>query len=240
MSDVAIIVSYYSKRGSENLAKLLFELQHLKHQITIVINHDDWQFGPASKVINGWKYIFRRNHGMNIGAWHEGFSQSPNHAMYVFLQDECFVKRPGLIEACQKRFITNAKLGMLGESINRKWDRSWSEMEKSSLNWKDLDHQINGEKIPRVRYYRNKLGQLGINEGKSAAHLRSLCWIFRGDVLRKLNGFEIGRNKGECIAIEIGTSRKVIQLGHEFDQIHSSPFFFVGHHEWKETGSSKI
>jgi hypothetical protein len=80
---------------------------------------------------------------------------------------------------------------------------------------------------------------MNIDAGNTGFHLRSLCWAFRGDVLRAMGGFPIGKNKGECIAAEIGVSRKVLQLGFEFDQITPNPFCYIGHGEWKADGSSK-
>ncbi len=240
LDKLTIVVSFYAGRSTENLEKLLVSLEPFKKQTIIVMNSDQVSGDPIQKNISGWQAIIRENKGMNIGAWNEGFSAQPHKDYYFFLQDECFIKNLGFIETCIDRFLKNSKLAMLGESLNNKWNYPWEILAQSSLNWKDDDHQINGHYIPRVEFYLRNMKSLGINCGKTGLHLRSLFWAFRGDALRTIKGFPVGHNKGECIAAEIGISRKILQQGYEFDQITLIPFNFIGHSEWKADGSSKL
>lgn len=240
LENLTIVISFYAGRPTENLRKLLVDLENFKKQIIIVVNNDNLNDTKIKRNTAGWQTIIRPNQGMNIGAWQEGFLEKSEKKYYFFLQDECFIKKSGFIKTCINRFKENPKLGMLGESLNKKWNHPWQFLAQSSLNWKDKDHEINGSQVPRVDFYVQKMKDLGIDHGASGLHLRSLCWIFRGDVLRFLGGFPIGSNKGECIASEIGVSRKVLQLGYEFDQVAPAPFNFIGHAEWQADGSSKI
>jgi hypothetical protein len=129
---------------------------------------------------------------------------------------------------------------MLGESLNRKWNHPWETLTNSPLNNYCDDHFIGSGCSRRVDTYLSAMQSWGVDPGETGAHLRSLVWAIRGDVLRQMGGFPIGNNKGECIAAEISVSRRVIQMGLEFDQIDRAPFFYFGHLEWRSDGSSKV
>ncbi len=239
MSRSAIIISFYAPRPADDLHQLMTSLDACKDQGIIVINSDHLSGEPQSHQLAGWQAIAAPNRGMNIGAWQQGFLARPDEEFYFFLQDECFIKQPGFFDACIRRFHDNPALGMLGESLNAKWNHPWSALRNSNLNWRDDDHQIDGEQVPRVDFYLRTLQRMGIDPGDSALHLRSLCWAFRGDALRAIAGFPIGASKGECIAAEIGVSRHILQHGYQFDQVAAAPFHYIGHREWKSDGSSK-
>lgn len=239
MSTSAIIISFYAPRPADDLHRLMTGLDAYKEHGTIVINSDQLSGDPQMHQLAGWQAIAAPNRGMNIGAWQQGFLARPDEDFYFFFQDECFIKQPGFFDACLRRFADNPKLGMLGESLNLKWNHPWPTLRNSSLNWRDADHQIDGEPVPRVDYYLMALQRMGIAPGDSALHLRSLCWAFRGDALRAIGGFPVGGTKGECIAAEIGVSRKVLQHGYLFDQLSPTPFTYIGHREWKADGSTK-
>lgn len=239
LDNLVIVISFYQPRPADDLRNLLSDLDSFQKQTIIVINSDHTDSDPTTHTLAGRRAIVRENIGMNIGAWNQGFLASPVKDYYFFLQDECFIKQPGFFEACIARFLANPKLAMLGESLNHKWNHPWDTLSVSGLNWCDADHQINGESVSRVEFYLQTMQSMNIDAGNTGLHLRSLCWAFRGDVLRAMGGFPIGKNKGECIAAEIGVSRKVLQLGFEFDQITPNSFCFIGHREWKADGNSK-
>lgn len=233
------VVSFYAPRPVDDLLALMNSLKHQQKETIIVINSDQVNGEPEFQDLNGWSAIVTPNRGMNIGAWQQGFLARPNEDFYFFFQDECFVKQSGFFEACMDRFANEPRLGMLGESLNFKWNHRWEDMRRSNLNWQDTDHQINGVPIDRVDYYLITMARMGIDPGETGLHLRSLCWAFRGDALRAIGGFPIGHTKGECIAAEIGVSRQVLQHGYQFDQLCATPFTYVGHREWKSDGSAK-
>jgi hypothetical protein len=237
--DFAVVISYYEERPINHLKQLLDSLEPHKSSVLIVINSNRIKNEPVEKKMDGWNSIIRPNLGMNIGAWDEGFRHAPKKDFYFFLQDECFLKKEGMIEYCLNKFYENPKIGMMGETLNRKWDHPWEVLKNSSLNHFELQHEINGKSIRRVDFYLQMMKKFGIECGDSGLHIRTLCLSLRGETLREMSGFPIGLNKGECIASEIGISRKVAQLGWEFDQINLTPFYFFGHKEWKSDGSSK-
>ena len=75
---------------------------------------------------------------------------------------------------------------------------------------------------------------------KNATHLRSLIWSFKNETVRKIQGFPIGINKGECIASEIAVSKKIEALGLQIKQVDSAPFKYIHHTEWNRDGFSKL
>ncbi len=239
MTSTLNIISFYAPRPADDLHALMSDLDGYKDRTLIVINSDHLSGEPQIHSLAGWHAIAAPNRGMNIGAWQQGFLARPNEDFYFFFQDECFIKQPGFFDTCLRRFEDNPKLGMLGESLNLKWNHPWHTMQQSGLNWRDADHQIDGIQVPRVDFYLMALERMGIAPGDSGLHLRSLVWAFRGDALRAIGGFPVGSSKGDCIAAEIGVSRSVLQHGYLFDQLCPTPFSYIGHREWKADGSSK-
>jgi hypothetical protein len=238
LNELLIVISFYSKRNRGNLLNLLTSLEGFEGEVLVVENIDSDAISSLTDI--DAEVILNVNRGMNIGAWNRGFLERRDYDTYLFLQDECFLKKDGYVEAILSRFKKNPKLGMLGESLNRKWNHPWETLTNSPLNNYCDDHFIGSGCSRRVDTYLSAMQSWGVDPGETGAHLRSLVWAIRGDVLRQMGGFPIGNNKGECIAAEISVSRRVIQMGLEFDQIDRAPFFYFGHLEWRSDGSSKV
>ncbi len=121
-------------------------------------------------------------------------------------------------------------VGMIGESINHKWDKPWLEMMKSPLNY-PVNIFEHGKILSRVEYYLSLMSAWNANPGLNGRHLRALVWGFSGDVLRRIGGFPIGKTKEECIASEIAISKKTEQLGLKVVQIAEESFKYFRHDE---------
>jgi hypothetical protein len=233
-----IIISHYYSRDVRVLTSLLKSLENFKRNILVVVNSDE--ISNQHKIDIDFPLIFNKNIGMNIGAWDRGFKEFPQEDLYLFLQDECYLKDENFFEIILARFNQNDRLGMLGETINSRWDFRWDQLVNSQYNSFDGDHMLADMPFRRVDTYLHFLSHWNIDPGPTAKHLRSLTWSLPGDVMRKLGGFPIGTNKGECIAAEIAISRQVESLGYEFDQISQMPFSCFGHSEWRPDGFSKL
>jgi hypothetical protein len=237
---LSIIISYFASRDLSSLKRLVNDLSMLNFEVIIVVNYDKFDVVLDSYFSQlSHKVIWNKNLGMNIGAWNRGFHANPSADFYLFLQDECFLKKDGFIGSLTSRFRRELDLGMLGESINRRWAQPWPTMANSNLNRLDIGHFVEGRPARRVDCYLNAMRNWGVNPGVTGEHLRSLVWAFPGNVLRKLGGFPLGRDKGECIAAEIAVSREIVNMGYRFDQVSPTPFTFFGHSEWRPDGSSK-
>jgi hypothetical protein len=235
---IRIIISYYSTRSPNELRRLLQQLVAYRDQICVVVNQDS--DSVLHELALGVQVLSNPNQGMNIGAWNRGFLENPDSDLYVFLQDECFLKRDGFIQAATERFESDVRLGMLGETINWRWAYPWPVLLGSGLNQITAEHFVDGGPAGRVACYLSTMKNWGVDPGHSAEHLRSLVWFFPGTMLRLLGGFPVGANRGECVAAEIAVSRKIVSLGYRFDQICEPPFSFFGHSEWRSDGLSKL
>lgn len=233
-----IIISYYPARPLDQLIALLISLSEFRDHITVVVNGNFETLAPL--YAQCVRVITRENEGMNIGAWSRGFHERGDADLYIFLQDECFLKRHSFVQAIESVFRSNRSLGMVGESLNPRWAKPWGLLKSEGFNVYEADHVINGIPSRRVDTYLHFMRSWGIEPGSSGAHLRSLVWAFPGEVMRALGGFPIGRNRGECIAAEIAVSRRVVMMGYQISQISEGPFTFFGHSEWRPDGFSKL
>lgn len=238
MKNTLIVISYFDSRPKTQLNNLIKQLKNLNASILLSINSN------KTKQVNLFKdskinILKRPNTGMNIGAWNEAFFNLPDFDYYHFLQDECVIKDENFIEVYNS-LLNEQNIGMVGETINPKWSHDWQSLLSSRLNYTDDDHIINGVRIPRVNFYLSMLNKWDINPGKNAMHLRSLIWSLKNETIRKIQGFPIGLNKGECIASEIGVSKKIEALGLQIKQVDSAPFKYIYHSEWSRDGFSKL
>lgn len=221
--DVLIVISHYVARDKNSLKSVLNSLFGVAQNILIVIN-DDMAIGESFGKLGDIPVITRPNIGMNIGGWNSAYKNYPNYKYYIFLQDECSLLRDDFIRA-YKRELSATDVGMTGESINSKWDKSWVELFHSPLNY--LIQNIPGHRISRVEFYLALMERWGVNPGKNGRHLRSLVWGFNQVALSKIGGFPEGQNKEECIASEISVSKKIEEIGLRVTQISKTPFTFL-------------
>lgn len=231
-----VVISYYDRRPVQNLLALLKSLEAYQagdeYDACIVVNrtkNEDLILPSRHRHI---PVIYRHNVGMNIGAWDYGWRHNNPYRDYLFLQDECYVICANWLNAYRTRLSHD--VGMVGESLNKQWDNTWPELRRSLSKSRLPEHSLDGRNINRVDYYLEVFKRHGINPGENGRHLRSLIWFMSRDVLVKIDGFIIGSNYGECIAAEIGTSKKVEALGMRVAQIHEEEFFYIRHLEYNQ------
>jgi len=234
MNNSIFIISYYEGRQKKYLKNLINQLNKLECQIGVIIN-DDKAIELSLDKVNNVFYLTRKNIGMNIGAWDEGFRYFNDYENYFFFQDECFIRKLSFFEN-YLLYLSKKNSGIIGESINLKWSESWEKMIYSPLNYKININKIN---IDRVSYYKKQLLDWGIPINTTPVHLRSLNIAIKKSVLDQINGFNIGYFKEQCIASEIAISKKIENLNLEIVQSHKEPFYFIGHLEWDKTGKKK-
>ncbi len=235
MSDSIFIISYYKSRNKQNLYNLLKQLKIFKSKIAVIINDDETNVLKFEEVDNVYT-LFRKNIGMNIGAWNEGYRYFSDYENYFFFQDECFIKKNIFFEK-YLNLLSKKDLGLIGETVNTKWSKSWDEMQLSPMNYKIL---VNEEEMLRVNFYKKQITEWGIELGYSPIHLRSLSMAIKSVNLKKINGFNIGFNKEECIASEIAISKKIMNLNLKIAQSNKEHFYYIGHKEWHNDGKRKL
>ncbi len=233
-----IVVSHYDLRSKKILRDLINSLIGGQFDIVVVVNNDNVDSVHCDMFCPGVVRINRPNTGMNIGAWNCAFHEFPDYEYYIFLQDECVIKNFSFVDAYIAR-LSDVNIGVIGESVNYKWNMGWNLISNSALNYVVGSNNF-GEKIRRVEYYLYMMKKWGVEPGITGRHLRALIWALRGDVLLKIKGFPIGASKEECIAAEIAVSKSVEQLGLRVEQVDVDAFKFIQHSEWRDDGSSKI
>jgi len=239
MNNFLLVISHYNSRPKNLLKKLIKSTENLKIDRLIVINDDLVKKNNLTKESANLFFLNRPNIGMNIGGWNDAFFTLPNYEYYVFIQDECLILDLTFIHF-YKDLLNEKSIGMIGESMNPKWNQSWETLLNSPLNSIDNDHLENGLPVLRVAFYLSILKKWGIDPSNDASHLRSLIWGFKNNVLHQINGFPLGLNKGECIAAEIGVSKKIEAIGLQIKQVKKDPFSFIYHTEWSKNGYSKL
>jgi hypothetical protein len=177
---------------------------------------------------------YRHNIGMNIGAWDHGWRIHPGYENYLFLQDECYIIRDNWLSE-YRSILENPEVGMVGESLNTLWDRPWAELRELFTKVSLPEHMVDGHTLNRVDFYLKFFREQGVPPGLTGKHLRSVVWFLPGTVLKKIDGFLIGRNYGECIGAEIATSKKVEALGLGVVQADKQKeFFYIRHLEYNQ------
>jgi hypothetical protein len=230
-----VVVSFYDQRPVEPLLELLQSL--LDHpaggayDVRIVINEEDHP--RELKGLDGGIVMRRPNAGMNIGAWDHGWRENPGYRDYLFLQYECYAVASSWLAAFRDRSDALGA-GLIGESMNGVWDKSWEELWEEQGKARLPDHLLHGQPANRVDVYLDFMRRHGIEPGPVGLHVRSLVWYATGELLARIGGFPQGANYGECIASEIAVSRKIVSLGHALAQVAESPFHYFRHREWKE------
>lgn len=230
----AIIISYFDERPIRNLTHLLRQLDLIGLPKLVVINTNGKGEANLGIPLSGVEHIYRENTGMNIGAWNEGAMRAKGFENLIFMQDECFIKDTGF-HRIYDSLLNDSRIGLVGESINKKWCAPWDSMRNSPLNY-----LIPEVRASRVDFYLRKLETWGINPGFSGAHMRSLVFGMRRELFIEIGGFPVGKNKEECIAAEIGISREIASRGLSIAQSDTRSFRYIGHREWAMDHESKV
>lgn len=233
-----VVISYYDRRPAHNLLSLIDSIS--KHRaggefdMCVIVNRTKEESLRLPPEYSWIPVDYRHNLGMNIGAWDHGWrTHQDGYKNYLFLQDECYVIRDNWL-AAYTGVLENSEIGMIGESLNMLWDKPWPKLREFFAKHPLPEHTIVGEPVNRVDFYLTFFREHDIDPGQSGKHLRSVIWFISGDVLRKIDGFLVGRNYGECIAAEIAASKKVEALGLRLEQINEEEFFYIRHLEYNQ------
>ena len=186
--------------------------------LCVVANCDGADAAPVPPERHGGiEMLARENTGFNVGAWQHAWQQRPGYAFYLFLQDECTIRRPGWLRAFL-RAGRDARVGLIGESLD------------PFASWEAF-----GRFFPDVlRDCRSLASARRIEMGSLADHLQTLAVGARAEVLESMNGFVLGGSKAEAVAGEVLTSALARSRGYRVRQLSWRPFEFVAHPQWTE------
>jgi hypothetical protein len=232
-----VVISYYDRRPIHNLLELTESLHQYpagqEFDVCVIVNRTKNELISIPQLSSAAIH-YRHNVGMNIGAWDHGWRICSGYKSYLFLQDECYVIRDNWLARYQA-VLERPNVGMVGESLNRLWDKPWRELRKLFANIILPEHQIEAKCVNRVDFYLEFLKAHGVDPRVGGRHLRSVVWFLSAEVLQAIDGFLIGRNYGECIAAEIAASKKVEALGLAVVQANEQEeFFYIRHLEYNQ------
>jgi hypothetical protein len=175
----------------------------------------------------GLRIVNRANQGYNIGAWDAGWRAAPGYACYLFLQDECRLRRAGWLAAFEARHRSLGGPALLGEGL------MWPGMTWDAVAATDRRPLAGAGSETSIEMYRRLLAEMGIPEGPEATHLQSLVLFADGDLLARMDGFPNRSAYREAVACEIGISRKAAALGARLARVDPDRgFAVIAHPEW--------
>jgi hypothetical protein len=233
-----VVVSYWTGRSAHNLHRLLNQMRKVdagsRFDVLVVFNGGLERPLPLPPRFDDLRprVLNRENHGYNLGAWDYGWRNAEGYEYYLFLQDDCFLKRPGWVGDFEFRMARDAGVGLLGEAVM--WDRmTWSFIREATdrdlgrLAWPE------DEPVHPLDTYQALLEKHGIPRGEVGTHLLSLILFTSRRVLEEVGGFPlIGPSKREAIACEIGISRLIESRGYRVSKLKDRSFELIGHREW--------
>ena len=238
-----VIVSYWTAQPAKNLHRLLAQMQKIDagapYDLLIVCNGGLERPLILPVRFNSLKprIINRENTGYNLGAWECGWRDADGYEYYLFLQDDCFLKRPNWVNDFEYRMSRDPGIGLLGESIA--WDRAtWSYIREATD--RDLGRTAwrHDDSVHPIDACLALLEQHGIPPGETGSHLQSLILFTSRRVLAEVGGFPMMGTgyRGAC-ATEVGISRLIESRGYRLSKVAECPFEFIGHSGWTNQGN---
>ena len=218
-ADTCVIVSFYDGRTSEELVRLLRQLQLARtgaqFETRVVVNSDRKVRPQLPADLSGIGMDVRENTGVNIGAWDHGWRQNAGFDFYIFLQDECEIMRADWLER-YKALLSDPKTGLVSESL-----LFWKNWRRFKEEWPEAHDQCVALGVHR-----------GIALGKSPTHAQTLALGVSAACLVATDGFCVAEGKIPAVAGEVMFSRHCIDQRYAIMQSAWRPFEYFRHHQW--------
>lgn len=216
-----VVVSYYDQRPIETLLALLDQTMTIDagvaFDLCVVVNAENVTLTRLPERHKAVEVLHRENRGFNVGAWQHGWKSYPHYDFYLFLQDECVIRRPGWLAAIAHA-ARNPKVGFVGEGIDcyESWetfDRCWPPIAAEA-------HKMAADQ--------------GITLGSRPDYVQTLIVGARREVLDRTGGFVVGDGKMGACAGEILTSVRARAHGLRNVQVAWRPFEYIRHPQWDD------
>lgn len=241
LRSTCVVVSHYNAWPTDQLIRLLDQTLALRpdrpfHTRVVVNRALDKDLVLPSRHAHV-DILYRGNAGYNIGAWDLGWRDEPAFDAYLFLQEECVLRGRGWLDAFIHR-LRDPCVGLVGESLV--WERPWRELEATQHRPDGDLFRIDGLPVDHFACYYEHMRRQGVERGATGAHLQSLIWAARRDVLEKIGPFPVGLDYGEAVSAEILVSKKVQTLGLAVCQVGWLPFTRIEHPQWKTPWPKRV
>jgi len=233
---VCVVVSYWTGHKLQILERLLGQMLKfnagLPFDLVVVCNGGDQHPLVLGDRFNSLKarVINRENTGYNLGAWNAGWEVASGYDYYLFLQDECFIKKAGWVSEFVFRMENDPGLGLLGETIM--WDNmTWKYVHLATDRDLGLDW-FKGEDIHPLDFYQYYLKDHNIPPGELGAHIQTLIVFTSDQILSEIGGLPVGNTYREVVACEIGLSALVRSKGYRISKVKDQSYTLLGHSQW--------
>ena len=230
---IAVVVSTWSGSPPDNLVSLCRSMDRhaagLPYDLILTANGPDYALSP--RLADRFQAVFvRENVGYNLGAWDHAWRRLLGYDRFLFLQDDCVVTRRKWLTRFNQCFEDTPLCGLVGEYIPSKYAKAWSELidprSRSFATWEGT------ERVAEMTFFRVQLAQWGIPEGDSARAVTAVVQYTSRDILKLVDGYNIGRTKSEAIAAEMAFSRKVEAQGFALTQLGRYRHSVISHPQW--------
>jgi hypothetical protein len=239
-----VIICYWTGRSTQRLHQLLNQMLTIDagtdFNLAIVCNGGDKNPLTLPKKFDALRpQIFNReNVGLNIMAWDYGWRAVGDYEYYLFLQDECFLKKTGWVSEFEYRMSADQGIGLLGEYIM--WpNMTWQFIRQAT----DRDLGVDwfpGESVHPLDFYQNYMTQQGISTTEIGSHLMCLVIFTKLSILQEINGFLPCKTYREAISSEIALSRLIASKGYRISYVKDERFVMIGHYQWTQQNKMKI
>ena len=235
---IAVVVAAWTGNPHDYLRGLVASIEEhpagADFDLFVVANGLDYELPPELASSVG-EVIVRENVGFNIGAWEEGWRRLTGRTRFLFLQDDCLVKKHGWLRDFVEVFDAAPACGLVSENLIRDWNRPWDELFVPAPKTRSA-RSVSQEQAARARRYHAQLEAWGIVPGTTARHLTSVVHFTSREVLEAVGGYTVAEEYEAAIAAEIGFSRKVEAAGYELRQVGRHIHSRIGHREWPSGG----
>lgn len=216
-----VVISHYDQRPIEPLISLLDQIAEIdagaNYDLVVIVNAMSKELLKLPERHADLKILYRENQGFNIGAWQHGWLAAPNYDFYLFLQDECEIRRPNWLGA-SKRAAKPPKVGFVGECMNH--ISSWEVFERE---------------YPEIfKECVSIAARNSFDIADNPDHLQMLSIGAERAALEKTGGFIEANTKVRAMAGEVLTSVRARMLGFRVRQTAWRPFEYIGHPQWSD------
>jgi hypothetical protein len=228
-----VIISHYNAWPTEQLFQLLYQTISIPSghpfRTMVVVNCAEDRQLELPLELSHVEIVYRPNQGYNIGAWEYGWRCDSESEYFLFLQEECLIRRPNWLFAFVQA-MNRPGVGLVGELDA--WNRPWQELEALGSDWnghKLMEYASDGRRHGRFEIIDHVLSQQSLHRGKTGHHLQSIILASSRHALEKVDGFLTGSTKWEAIASEIAITKQFEKHGYQIQLVGYLPLTYIDH-----------
>jgi hypothetical protein len=238
MPRVAVIISTWIGNPADYILNLMKSITRYEagvlFDLYLCANGESYRL-PSGLNGKFTDVFIRENTGFNLGAWDYSWRRLSEYDDYLFMQDDCFIRKEFWLRDFLTCFHSKELYGLVGECLHKSWNRPWSELTGPEINTKRRQ-RVSESKTRLARSCQSDLKRWGIPEGKKADHLTSVVHFTSRAILERVGGYIIADKYQEAIAAEIAFSKKIQNEGYELKQIGRLRHSRIGHRQWHSNG----